>query len=251
MVSVAYRFELRDSSGTLVNTMAGDVKAGTLAGSDAWSAVTPGVLQQISDTVAQELAQSLRQKGYATRAADLTMPPAYLFAEAGPGAGNEIDLETLNGPDEYAAAAEEPPSEVAAAEPVPEPLPEPPPPKPGSVEIKAVTVVPVEGAKGPGNKELTAAMRRMLTSVGWPVVNAKGANTLVIRGKVDMSKPKGSNQQVAVRWAVETPQGKPLGDVEQANSVPAGSLDGSWGEAATIVAEAAAGGIFDIIQRYR
>ena len=66
-----------------------------------------------------------------------------------------------------------------------------------------------------------------------------------------LSKPKGTSQKVALSWVVETPQGKSLGDVKQANSVPTGSLDQGWGEAATVVAEAAAGGIFDIIKKYR
>jgi hypothetical protein len=179
----------------------------------------------------------------AARTTNLPVPPPYLFAAAGPGAALDVDLETLNGPGASAPAAElisEPPAE-----------PKPAKPKPGTVEIKAVAVIPVQGAGGPGNRELTAAMRRSLKAVGWPVVNAWRADALVIRGRVDISKPKGANQQVAVRWAVETPQGKSLGDVKQANSVPAGSLDAGWGEAATIVAEAAASGIFDIIKRYR
>ena len=37
-----------------------------------------------------------------------------------------------------------------------------------------------------------------------------------------------------------SPTGKVLGDVKQANDVPAGSLDEGWGGAATAVAEAAA-----------
>ena len=253
---VTYSFELRDEAGVPVDTIAGQEDAGPAAGGDAWASVTPAVLQRIAEVASQKMAQTLAQKGFATRRADLAAPPSYLFARAGPGAGNDIDLETLNGPGAVEPVASEiPPAEtdVAMAEPIPTPMPEPKPAKPkaGSVEINAIAVIPVQGAKGPGNKELTAAMRKTLASVGWPVVTTSRANALVIRGLVDMSKPKGPNQQVAVLWAVETAQGKSLGDVKQANSVPAGSLDGSWGEAATIVAEAAAGGIFDIIQRYR
>ena len=98
---------------------------------------------------------------------------------------------------------------------------------------------------------MTEAMRRTLKAAGWPVVNAPRTDALIVRGKVVLSKPKGASQRVAVRWVVETPLGKSLGDVKQANSVPTGSLDQGWGEAATVVAAAAAGGIFDIIKKYR
>ena len=42
-----------------------------------------------------------------------------------------------------------------------------------------------------------------------------------------------------------------LGDIKQANNVPAGSLDAGWGENAGFVAEAAATGIFDLINKFR
>ena len=56
---------------------------------------------------------------------------------------------------------------------------------------------------------------------------------------------------VSLSWVVKSPTGKVLGDVKQANDVPAGSLDEGWGGAATAVAEAAASGIFDVVKRYR
>ena len=60
---------------------------------------------------------------------------------------------------------------------------------------------------------------------------------------------EGAEQSVSVRWEVTSPDGKRLGDVKQANRVPAGALDRGWGEAAFAVAEAAAMGIFDIVKR--
>ena len=76
-------------------------------------------------------------------------------------------------------------------------------------------------------------------------------DALTIRGNVELAKAEGGSQRVTLRWVVETPKGSTLGDVKQANTVPAGSLDQSWGGAATAVAEAAAGGIFDVIKKYR
>ena len=246
--AIAYSFELRDADGVLVDTISGSAPGG------AWATVTPAALQQIASDTAQRMAATLSRLGFATRTASLIMPPASVFMAAGPGARYDIDLETLNGPNAIEAAAT--PSFIAAAE-AETPDPEvPPAPKasdiiPGHAVIKVVAVVPVEGSPGAGNGELTEAMRRALKSAGWPVVEAPRADALVVRGHVDLAQASGASQKVALRWVIETPQGKSLGDVKQANSVPAGSLDAGWGPAAAAVADAASPGIFDIIKAYR
>jgi hypothetical protein len=58
-------------------------------------------------------------------------------------------------------------------------------------------------------------------------------------------------QKVALRWTVVAPDGKVLGAVEQANDIPAGSLDSGWGKAADYAALAAADGIFDLVDKLR
>lgn len=244
---IAYSWELRDDNGVLLDTITGSESAGTATGKDAWAAVTPAVLQVIAEATSRGVAAKLSQLGFATRVGSLVLPPAHTFMAAGPGAEKEIDLETLNGPSAVAPVSDT----VAAAVAEPKVPPEPKPDKSGKTEIRVVAVVPVKGSPGAGNSELTNAMRRTLKAAGWPVVNKPRADALVIRGKVDLSKAEGEKQKVALNWAVETPQGKSLGDVKQANSVPAGSLDQGWGGAAQAVADAAAGGIFDIIKRYR
>jgi hypothetical protein len=123
-------------------------------------------------------------------------------------------------------------------------------PKPGQKEIRAVAVVAVKGSPGGGDAELTAAMRKTLSAAGWPVVSKPQPDALTIVGRVKVAK-KGKSQSVSLNWAVKSPDGKTLGNVKQANEVPAGSLDQGWGPAATAVAEAAATGIFDIVKRYR
>lgn len=167
----------------------------------------------------------------------IATPPWDATVKAGKGAANDIDLETLYGPAESAP-------EVAATE-------TPVAPSPGKVEIKAVAVVPVKGAKGKGNEELTRAMRKTLTAAGWTVLNAPAENALTISGHVEMAPPAGSEQKVSLKWDVQTPDGRKLGDVKQANNVPAGSLDAGWGENAGFAAEAAATGIFELINKFR
>jgi hypothetical protein len=177
-------------------------------------------------------------------------PPWEALVQAGPGAENELDLETLNGPD----AAVPPPPLIAEAEAAGqdqvEPLPAPKKPDKNAVAIKAVAVPSVQGAAGQGNAELTQAMREVLRNAGWPVVNAPNASALTIRGKVK-SVRTGAVETVQLAWVVTTPDGKTLGDISQSNEVPAGSLDKGWGENARLATEAAATGIFKLIQNYR
>ena len=171
----------------------------------------------------------------------ITAPPWEALVAAGPGAANDIDLETLNGPDSV-------PPEIPVAE---AQTTQPQKPKSTGLEIKAVAVVPVKGAAGKGNEELTKAMRQTLTKAGWTVLDAPDRNALTIIGQVSIAPASGATQTVALKWDVQTPDGKNLGDVKQSNNVPAGSLNVSWGENAGFATEAAATGIYELINKYR
>jgi len=150
-----------------------------------------------------------------------------------------------------AMAAAEPAEPATAAKPVKQATAVPATAKPGQQAIRAVAVVPVRGSPGPGDGQLTSAMRRTLSEAGWPVVSKPQADALTIEGRVKLSAKDAGTQTVSLRWVVKTPDGKVLGDVKQANDVPTGSLDEGWGGAATAVTEAAASGIFDVVKRYR
>ena len=151
-------------------------------------------------------------------------------------------------PDEVDTASLSAPAEEAV--PPPEKVEAPRKTKPGQHEIRAVAVVPVKGSPGGGDAELTAAMRKVLANAGWPVVEKPQPDALTVVGRVKVEK-KGEGQKVSLRWEVQSPDGKTLGDVKQANEVPLGALDQGWGPAASAVAEAAATGIFDIVKKYQ
>ncbi len=181
----------------------------------------------------------------------LIHPPWETLVKAGPGAGKDVDLETLNGPQAVA------PEQVAAA-PLPnaaalqpEPLQPTQAPKPGATAIKAVAVLAVDGASASGNRELTAAMRKVLKEAGWPVLSAPRKDALTLRGHVALAAAQGPNQAVQISWQVTSPKGKALGNVNQNNQVPTHSLDGAWGETAGFAAQAAAEGLFKLIGQYR
>ncbi len=188
----------------------------------------------------------------------MVSPPWEALVQAGPGADKELDLETLNGPGgQFGGAASAPPPAAAPPEQLAvagqkqaEAEPDAGKKKTGVV-IKAVAVPAVQGAMGSGNADLTAAMRQVLRDAGWPVVNAPAPDALTIRGQVKIGAAKGPTQNVKLQWIVTTPDGKRLGDIAQANDIEAGSLDKGWGENARFASEAAATGIFKLIEGYR
>jgi hypothetical protein len=118
-------------------------------------------------------------------------------------------------------------------------------------QINAVIVLPVSGAPGTGNADLTRAMRRTLSEAGWPVLTSPRDNALTILGHVKLGPKQAKNQEVALAWTVKTPDGNTLGTVKQANIVPAGSLEGGFGDNALFATQAAASGIYDLVKKYR
>ena len=179
------------------------------------------------------------------------LPPWEAMVAAGPGAENDIDLETLNGslvrPLQATETAPPAQADVAVAA---EPVEPPPPKKPTSdaVVIRAVAVLPV---KGKGGAELTAAMILILENAGWPVRRGSSDDAIDISGSVAIGAVKDGQQVVQLAWIIKTPKGKVLGEIKQQNAVPAGSLDGGWGENARFACDGAAEGIFKLIQQYR
>lgn len=269
-VVVNYRWELRDTAGVLVHTITGSEQAGLFTGADAWSAVTPTIWERIARSTAQSMATRLAQLGYATRISALIEPPADHFVRAGPGAEREIDMALLTGSSETTAAFDgleanaklaqsatavipndaTPAAAPASGAPAPEAPAGPVVDGEGKLQIRAVAVLPVQGS-GTGDQELTAAMRRTLSEAGWPVVSKPQADAITIIGRVKIGAASNGAQDVSVSWEVQTPAGSKLGDVKQANKVPAGALDKGWGGAALSVAQAAAPGIYDIVKRFQ
>lgn len=253
--ALGYRWELRDDAGLVVLALPGDAF-------DSAAPQADDQMLRIASTASTAVAYKLASLGYGTRVTSLTVPPPEYFVPADRNSAFEIDQETLNGPeiaqadttlptpgllDAVLPHADEPPEDpvkddaaavnTAAAD--------------GRTVIRAVAVVPVKGAPGDGNQQLTQAMRATLRNAGWAVLESPRADALVVSGEVGVARGEAGKQRVAVRWNVASPEGKSLGDVKQANSVPAGSLDERWNEAAVAVAEAAASGIFDLVGKFR
>jgi hypothetical protein len=112
-----------------------------------------------------------------------------------------------------------------------------------------VYVPPVTGAPGDGNLALTRQMRALLGQLG-PAVQDTATNAdFIARGEVKAVPIAGGEQRIEIQWIVTTASGDERGRVVQLNNVPAGSLNGYWGDVATVVAHEASGGIRDVILR--
>ncbi len=243
-----------------------NIVAGANAGHGQWSLFTraPGVMISLLLTASLGLSgcagvsQPFGKPENNGPVSSTLVPPEEAFKPAGPGAEKDIDYETVYGPgvvppDTAGVLGEESEgSDLASAE--GKTSPGPSQSKAASSrkrEIRAVAVVSVKGAPGRGNAELTDAMRATLREAGWPVVGEPQEDALTIAGNVRMSPPRGEAQNVSLSWTVSAYDGTVLGTIKQANDVPAGSLNKSWGQAAQYAAEAGATGIFDLIKRYR
>ena len=115
---------------------------------------------------------------------------------------------------------------------------------------KPVLVVPpIEGAPGDGARSLARAMRAALRDAQVETAEGDEAGKWVLAGRVALGPPKGRQQHIRIVWQVRRPDGKQLPTVVQENDVPAGSLDGAWGDIAWAVASAAAEAIVPMLEK--
>ncbi|MDE2230034.1 MAG: hypothetical protein KGL11_13480 [Alphaproteobacteria bacterium] len=112
-----------------------------------------------------------------------------------------------------------------------------------------VALRPVTGAPGDGDRSLTRAMGEALKRVNLTLAaGAAGKADFIVAGTVEVAPVDGQKQQVKITWALLRPDGGEVGRVNQENAVPAGSLDGAWGEVAYAVTNAAAPGVRRLIE---
>jgi hypothetical protein len=107
----------------------------------------------------------------------------------------------------------------------------------------------VIGAPGDGDRSLTRAMGVALERANLILAAAPGdKEDFIVTGAVEVAATDGQKQQVRVTWVLSRPDGSEVGRVKQENAVPAGSLDGAWGDIAYAVTNAAAPGVRRLIE---
>ena len=108
----------------------------------------------------------------------------------------------------------------------------------------------VSGAPGDGGESLSRAITEQLKKQDLLIVTEPQAKAdLVLDAEVTIAKPKAGKQNVKVVWRVRRTDGGEIGTVGQENDVPAGLLDGAWGDVAYMVAVSAQPGIIELVAR--
>ncbi|HKT20039.1 MAG TPA: hypothetical protein VJR47_18445 [Stellaceae bacterium] len=111
------------------------------------------------------------------------------------------------------------------------------------IAVQSVTGAPGDGAQSLARAMEDALRRSHLTLAETP---ADKANFVVV-ATVEVSPPADGKQEVKIAWLLRRADGGQVGEVQQDNAVPAGSLNGRWGVTAYEAANAAAPGIAALI----
>ncbi|HEX3521719.1 MAG TPA: hypothetical protein VHT52_06500 [Stellaceae bacterium] len=108
----------------------------------------------------------------------------------------------------------------------------------------------VAGAPGDGDQALVSSITEILKKQDLTIVSDPQARAdLVLDADVAVAKAKGGTQNVKIVWHVRRKDGGEIGTVGQENDVPAGLLDGAWGDVAYMVAVSAQDGIMALVAR--
>lgn len=120
-------------------------------------------------------------------------------------------------------------------------------PAPAANTALGFNVAKVTGAPGDGNDSLTAGMRLALGRRGFTLFAKPDNNTFIIAGTVTLTPFDGERQKITIVWTVFDPDRKKMGDIEQSNVIPKGSLNGQWGGVAKEITVAAAEGLLNLL----
>jgi hypothetical protein len=108
----------------------------------------------------------------------------------------------------------------------------------------------ITGAPGDGDRALVTSITEILKRQDLAIVSDPQAKTdLVLDADIAVAKAKGGKQNVKIVWHVRRQDGGEIGTVGQENDVPAGLLDGAWGDVAYMVAVSAQEGIMQLVAR--
>ncbi len=217
-VKVSYIWDVTDPAGQRVNRITGEEMIPGAQGSrDPWSAVSPQVIDTISNKTAGQIASWLPSQGRSA-----SVPVAQAPAAGGGRAGQQV------------AAAPAAPSTTTGSI--------------GRAGPMMAFVPNVTGAPGDGRISLTSALQRELSKSGVSLASAAG-NAYRVEGIVKVGDAKDGKQPIAIDWHVKDPAGKNIGTVSQKNDIAAGALDGAWGPTADAAAAAASQGIIKLLPK--
>jgi hypothetical protein len=119
----------------------------------------------------------------------------------------------------------------------------PPPPRP------PLRIGRVSGSPRDGDLMLSRALDYALRRTGLKLAEATDKDSFEVRGEV-LIVPRGPKlRNINITWTVYSPDGTQLGQVQQQNDVTPEFIEKAWGEVASAVADGAAEGLVDLIER--
>ena len=219
---ITYIWDVTDNSGKRVHRILGEESVPAKPGAKPWMSIDQAAMQRIAAKTASDLALWLPKQKAGSGAVAHTTPASSTPARTANTQANRKPA----------------PARTAPARPA------------GSGPIVAL-VLPVSGAPGDGRSTLTNAIRQRLRVKGVQIANTGGRDVYKINGKVTMNTKSSTTQNVKIEWQLLSPKGKDLGSVTQQSDVPKGSLDKSWGPAASSAGNAAANEILKLIAKSR
>lgn len=115
-----------------------------------------------------------------------------------------------------------------------------------------VVIVPLDNAPGDGSASLARALEFELRAAAVPLARDIGDNDIIVMGDMALGPAERGWQDFRITWfVIQASDGADLGQIDQRNQVPAGSLDGPWGTTAFDIARGAAEGIVALLGRLR
>lgn len=113
-----------------------------------------------------------------------------------------------------------------------------------------VLVTGLAGAPGDGGRSVPRALRSVLTQRGFLVLEKAKPEGFVIEGGMTSEAISGNQEKVVLTWRVlDATDGSFIGQIEQANVIPMGTLDGPWGDIAAVIAVGTADGVLQLLHK--
>ena len=114
---------------------------------------------------------------------------------------------------------------------------------------QSVKIGAVSGTPAGGDIVLARALAFNLRRAGVTVADDADAGALAITGAIRIAGKDQRERRLAVLWTLHRPDGTSLGDVHQENDIPLDYLGPKWPDLAQAIAEGAADGIVELLQR--
>ena len=106
----------------------------------------------------------------------------------------------------------------------------------------------IEGAPGDGGEALARSITELLKKQDLAIITDPQAKAdLILTAEIAVARPKAGKQNVKIVWHLRRKDGAEIGTVGQENDVPAGLLDGAWGDVAYVIAASAQDGIMELV----